>query len=216
MSTSKINYGFYNIFYNFKLYDPTSNPEKNFNKYINVLKSLSSSGLLITGEDSSKAVYFNEDFNQLLSDRKTEYRSLKSDGQQIPFYLNKAIKKVGDKPNVQVNTTPTSINVGVEDTLEDDLQTSQIDYLNQLVSMYQSEEQYTGLHSKDYKNRFLLHPPQLSGDGNEFFHPGIYLTVYKHGYACLLLTVDLEDLDFDAINLFAWNLPLEKVYFPSS
>src|SRR5690606_19686721 len=46
------------------------------------------------------------------------------------------------------------------------------------------------------------------------YHPGLYLTIYKHGYAILWLSFELEDIEFDEINLNGWCLEIESALFP--
>lgn len=79
--------------------------------------------------------------------------------------------------------------------------------------MYASEEQYTGLPAKDYKNRFALFPPLIFKD-DKYFHPSIFLTVFKNGYATLHYSMEIESLSFEEININAWNLKFDSVYLP--
>lgn len=212
MSEPKIKHGFYNNFYVFKLVDtegviPT-------NQYIKILETLRDSGLIISAENQEKAVYHMDWFRNHLNERKKEYRTLKSEGKNVPAYLARSIIKVRESPRFTIYPTEKGIGVELEDNLIDDLDYSQTNNLHQLVDIYHDEEKYTGLATKNDKNRFLIFPPQLSIKEDEYFHPGLYLTLFKHGYAILFTTMEIEDFSFDEINMSMWNIILKSAYFP--
>jgi len=130
------------------------------------------------------------------------------------LYLSRGIQQLTDKPTVSLTPMEKGIEIGVEDNLEDSLELSQRNFLEKLVSMYQAEEKYTGLSTKDQKNRFLLFPPEIFINQDTSFFAGIYLTVFKHGYATLQLSFNIEKWNFSMINDSAWNIPFDKAYVP--
>lgn len=208
----KIKNGFFNAFYAFKLFDSKGHLDNK--QYIKVLESLRDAGIMISADNPDNAIYFMSGFNDTLIERKKEYRKYKEEKKQPPIYLDKSITKISEKPKVYVAPTEKGIRIELEDDLVDDLHVSQDYYLHQLIDIYHDEEKYTGIPTKEYKNRFLLFPPLIKDKKQQYFHPGIYLTVFKHGYAILWISFELEDTEFDEINLNGWCLNIDTAYFP--
>jgi len=208
----KIKHGFYNAFYAFKLFDNKGSIDNK--EYVKVLGSLRDTGLFISAERPDKEVFFMDSFTELLQKRKEKHRQNKENGETVPSYLQQSIQKVGDNPKIYFGATESGFRIEIEDDLVDDLDVSQDYYINQLVDIYRDEERYTGIASKEHKNRFLLFPPFIRDTQQRSYHPGIYLTIYKHGYAILWLSFELEDIEFNEINLNGWCLDIESAYFP--
>jgi len=210
MAKLQIHHGFYNAFYAFKLFESNGTNEQ----YVKIINNLKETGIIISAETIEKEINHMESFSNYLVERKKEYRSLENEQKAIPAYLARSISKTHDKPSIIFSMSEESIDLILEDNLTDELEVSQTNALNRLVSLYSAEEQYTGFGSKTYKNRFLLLPPQLSIKHENYFHPEISLTLFKHGYAILNLTMEIENMAYEDINLSAWDLDFEKVYLP--
>jgi hypothetical protein len=209
---SKIKNGFYNTFYSFKLFEINDLNKKY--SYVNILEKIIDSGILITDENENKEIYFRNKFINILKERKNSYRTSLKDGSVLPFPLSKGIKKVREKTTIDLSASDSGISITVDDDLVDNLEESQVFFLNQLVSVLSDEEQYTGIPSKEYKNRFLLFPPMVTNTQDLTFHPGINLTIFKHGYAVLWISMELENVNFELINSNKWDLPLKSTYLP--
>ncbi|MFJ7828409.1 hypothetical protein [Psychrobacillus sp. NPDC096623] len=208
----KIKHGFFNAFYSFNLFDNNNKLDKN--RYIKVLEALKDSNLIISAEKANKEVFFMENFEDLIRERKREYRSFNMRGENPPPYLNQSITKIAEKPTIYFRATDRGVSLQLEDDLIDNLEDSQLYYLEQLVEVYSAEERYTGIPSKEYKNRFLLFPPLINDCHQNSYHPGIYLTIFKHGYAVLWISFELKDIEFDEIGLNGWGLKIKNALFP--
>lgn len=206
MTKEKIRHGYYNAFYAFKLFESDNSIEQ----YTSILKLLKESGISISAETLEGEVSFMSSFEDFVQERKRNYRKLKEKESSLPEYLLKSIEEVDEKPTVAIGH---NLEISFIDNLIDELEESQHYSLQQLVLMYQAEEQYTGLATKNYKNKFVLFPPFLS-DSQKSFHPSIFLTVFKHGYAIIHLTMEIEDMTYEELNMSIWDLEFEDVLMP--
>lgn len=206
VSQEKIKHGYYNAFYALKLFEPNNNAEQ----YLSILTILKESGILVSAEAPNGEVSFMTSFENLIKERKRNYRGYKEKKSSIPEYLSKSIEEIDEKPVVIIKD---NLDLLFSDNLIDELEESQEYSLQQLVLMYQAEEQFTGLATKNYKNKFVLFPPFLSNTKKNF-HPSIFLTVFKHGYAIIHLTMEIENMTFEEMNMSIWNLEFEDVLLP--
>ncbi|MCA0174565.1 hypothetical protein [Bacillus sp. RAR_GA_16] len=209
MSKQVIEDGFYNVFYMFELFEH-KNTRRDMRSYIELLKNLADTNLVISSETQEKEVDFMPFFYQELKNRKETYRNKKIKKEAAPAYIARDIKQVAEKPSVTIH--PNMIEI--EDDLDDELEVSQVLYLNQLVVTYQLEETHTGLATKNYKNRFLLFPAKVVLQDNTSMYLGVYLTIFKHGFAMLQITTQLNNIDIDGINSTMWDLAFKRVYMP--
>lgn len=209
----KIKKGFLDIFYVFELYNSNGINVDN-NKYKKILEKIYESGIVISAENQEKAVFFTDRFQNLINERKSEFRKNRSDKKKNPEYLNRSIKQLEDGPTVNLSATSGKIAISIYDEIEDELEYSQMRFMEKLINIYSSEEKYTGISTKEYKNRFLLFPPEISLIDDEYIFPGVYLTVFKNGYGIVQMSIDLTDFDFELINEVGWNLQLIDLSIP--
>jgi len=209
MSDPKIKHGYFNAFYAFKLFES----DESITQYKSVLKKLQESGILISSETINREVSFMNTFSELLKERKKEYRKFRNENKPLPQYLSSSITKTHDKPIVTITPTNTHIEYNIQDDLSDELDVSQQDSLSQLVAMYSAEEQYTGLSTKNFKNKFVLFPPRLTINSKNI-HPSIFLTVFKHGYAIIHFAMEIESMTYNEINNTGWDIQLDNVHVP--
>jgi hypothetical protein len=199
MSKANIKSGYLDIFCVFQLYE-NKNRKKDINKFIQIINKLLETNIIISSDNPNKEVYHTDHFFTELGNRKRTYRDCLKEGKAQPLYLSGDIRKVSEKPTAFVSQSASVIRVELESDIEDDLELSQIKHIHKLLAMYNLEEKHTGIPSKEYKNRFQLFPPRISYDGTNSFYPGIFLTLFKNGYAILHLSTELHDFDFEDIN----------------
>jgi hypothetical protein len=202
VTNPKIKNGYINIFQAFQLFHH-KNPKKDINNYIKSIERLVKSNIIISVENAKKEVDFSKKFNDYLSERKRNFR-------EKNMNYNNDLKKLKENPTV----TFAPEYIEIEDNLDDELENSQIQYIEQLVAIYQAEEDYTGAHTKDDKNRFLLFPSKITLKNNVDIYMGVYLTIYKNGYAILHSTIEINDLEFEYFNVKGWDFPVNNVMIP--
>jgi hypothetical protein len=199
---AKIKKGYFNIFQVFQIFQH-KNEKSNYSNYINFIESLVNSGLIISAESPDKEVYFPEKFNKYLSQRKNDFR--KHGGN-----YRGDIKKIAENSTVRVSAN----HIEIEGDINDKLEESQTEYIEQLVALYQLEELHTGIPTKDYKNRFLLFPSRITLEDGSTQYIGIYLTIFKHGYSIIHLCYDIENQEFEDFNHSNWEVTIQKAMVP--
>lgn len=198
------------IFYGFEAFE-FSKSKRNSKKYLDFMRRLFDTGIIVSAEKPDGEVSFTESFETDLFNRKLMYRENEEKKSGIPIYLRADINKKMDEPSVETDNEQRKMHLYRD--LEDRLEIAQEKYLQKMVSIYNAEEKHTGIPSKDLKNRFLLATPLIKVGGAEQYC-GIYLTVFKQGYVIIHLSMVLNEVDFDKVNSSIWDLPLENVKVP--
>ncbi|GEL07086.1 hypothetical protein [Salisediminibacterium halotolerans] len=203
--------GYMDVFLAFEVFQKKSDV-KDHKNYEKLLRRLVDSNLIISAETGDKEILFNNSFEEYLSQREKNFNNI-GNGNIPPIDIRGDFESQNlDSGYYHVDIDLYSSSIKYNKELTDEMKVSQTKYLEKLIAINSLDEEHAGIDVRDTKNRFLLIPPKVSFDGENYMFPGVFLTVFKHGYAILHMSIDLEKYDLNKINMNMWNIEFEKIF----
>lgn len=162
----------------------------------------------ISSDNTNARIDFTEWFSEKLKERRKVVRKFKSEEKEIPEFLSRTIE-LG-----KIIVTPGDFFPDIHEEYVDYLEDSQVKGIKKLVGLLNQEGLYTGINSKNSKNRSLILPPQLIVS-DEIVIPIIILTLFKSGHIMLHFSLELNKLSANEFSANQWDLEIDKIEMPT-
>lgn len=179
--------------------------QENFEKYI---KLIAKNKLRISADNLKGEQFFTNAFEEEVQERIKKHRETKNTGKKASIILEKNIQL---DDTVKVSISANGFNI--YDESQDFLFHSQVNSLERLEKLLNTEMFYTGFNSKDSKNRFVIRPPEILISSKTYI-PTIILTLFKSGHIILHFSLELKDIEAKEISSQKWDIDIDEILYP--